>query len=475
LAGALGQVVGPMAAFGKIPLAASFLGKVGQGAAMGAGTGLTQPVMEGSVFGEKPSQAASGAAFGAAIPAVLGAGGAAFNMARNIADPFMPGGAERVAGRIANAAAGDKRAEILNLLQQNRQMVPGSQAAAGEVAAPAGSAEFSGLQKIVESLKPSDYVAQRGAQDAARVAAVQSVGQDKAALTAAEAARTAHANANYAQAYQQAVNADPKLAIIASNEFYQDALPTALKIAQTEGINPKTDLTKFLHIVKEALDDKLNKTGESAIGARERRSVQLVKERLVDWIKTKNPAYDKARQEFAKDSVPINQMEVGQFLENKLTSPVETGKQRAHAYASALREAPRSIRQATGFKVPRELNNILTPQQVQSVTGVADDLARRAQHEQLSSAGTKRASDIISETLPAAPASGMFSPTYSVIRAVVNNLTGHASSKALEALAVRMQDPAELAKVMQQLPPATRQKVLQEVMRAGAISAGAAQ
>jgi hypothetical protein len=477
IAGGVGQVIGPMGVTSKIPMAASLVGKVAQGAGIGAGTAMTQPVMEGSVFGAKPGQAVSGGVLGAAIPPLVAGAGKGYEVARNLADPFLPGGAERVAGRIANAAAGDKQPQVVAELLRNRQMVPGSQATAGEVAAPAGSAEFSGLQRIVESLRPSDYVARANTQDAARVAAVRSVGKDKATLEAAEATRAGHATANYQAAYQQAVKADPELALLAKNPFFKDAVPDAIKLAEANGINPKTDMTKFLHYVKISMDDTLDRTtGDKALGESQRRTAQMVKERLVDWIAKKNPAYDKARDTFAKDSVPINQMEVGQFLEGKLTPAVDTAKQRASVYSDALREAPRTLKRATGFKGHDELSDVLTKPQENVVRGVASDLSRHAQHEQLASAGRQRASDIISETLPAAPASGMFSPTYSVIRAVLNNLTGKASSKALDVLAERMKDPAELAKVMNQLPPAQRAKIIQDMLqRSGGVVGGAAQ
>jgi hypothetical protein len=477
IAGGLGQVVSPMGLAGRLATPASLTGKMAQGAGIGAGTAMTQPVMEGSVFGAKPGQAVSGGVLGAAIPPLVAGAGKGYEVARNLADPFLPGGAERVAGRIANAAAGDKQPQVVAELLRNRQMVPGSQATAGEVAAPAGSAEFSGLQRIVESLRPSDYVARANTQDAARVAAVRSVGKDKATLEAAEATRAGHATANYQAAYQQAVKADPELALLAKNPFFKDAVPDAIKLAEANGINPKTDMTKFLHYVKISMDDTLDRTtGDKALGESQRRTAQMVKERLVDWIAKKNPAYDKARDTFAKDSVPINQMEVGQFLEGKLTPAVDTAKQRASVYSDALREAPRTLKRATGFKGHDELSDVLTKPQENVVRGVASDLSRHAQHEQLASAGRQRASDIISETLPAAPASGMFSPTYSVIRAVLNNLTGKASSKALDVLAERMKDPAELAKVMNQLPPAQRAKIIQDMLqRSGGVVGGAAQ
>jgi hypothetical protein len=470
LAGLAGAVVAPMGPLSKIPMAASAAGRIAQGAGLGAAFGMAQPVTEGDVLARKPEQAMAGAIIGGAIPAVGAGVGKVASAARNIVDPWLPGGADRVAARIANQAAGARRPEVLAALRANQQLVPGSQPTAGEAAATAGSAEFSGLQKITESLRPSEYAARTRAQDAARSGAVRSFGQDRAALEAAEAARASNAAANYSQAYQQAVKADPELALIASNPFFKEALPDALRLAQAEGINPKTDTTRFLHLIKLSLDKRLEANATNALGGTERKAVARIKDRLVEWISRKNPAYDQARQQFAQDSVPINQMQVGQALEQKLTSPVEGAAQRVHQYSEALRNPTTLLKQSTHFKGNEQLSDVLTPPQVNTATGVAKDLARAAEHDRLASAGRQRAQDIVSEVLPAAPAAGMFNPKYSVARAIVNRLTGNASSKALDALAVRMQDPVQMAQLMEQLNPVQRKMVLEELMRAAGIA-----
>jgi hypothetical protein len=75
--------------------------------------------------------------------------------------------------------------------------VEGSEAPAGEAAAAAGSAEFSAMQNSAEGVLPSEYVARNKARDAARLAAVRSVGKDDEALKLAETLRDRNAAANY--------------------------------------------------------------------------------------------------------------------------------------------------------------------------------------------------------------------------------------------------------------------------------------
>jgi hypothetical protein len=477
IAGGVGQVVGPMGVASKIPMAASLLGRMGQGAAIGAGLGVTQPVMEGSVFGAKPGQAASGAAVGAAMPALTAGAGKVLHTGRNIVDGFVP---ERVKWKILDEAAGPKRAEIMQGLQ-NPQIVPGTQIGAGEAAAPAGRAEFSALQRVLEPLQPSAYRDMQQASNAARVGAVRTVGQDEAALKAAEATRSANANVNYAQAYQQAIRGDPQLALIASSEYYKEALPKALKLAKEQGINPKAELTKFLHLVKQGLDDRLDVPagGLNALGRSERKVVSNVKDRLVDWMGKKNKAYDAARKQFAADSVPINQMQVGQALENKLTSALDDAPLRAQGFAEAVRNPTRLLNQATHFKGNEKLSDVLDPSQVTKITSVADDLSRRAQYEDLARKGQPAALEIMGASVPKAPPTYLLKPELTLTRAIINHFQGKLSEKAMQQLAVDMQNPQRILQIMNQLPPQSRAQVVQDFLqmsgRMGAVAGGASQ
>jgi hypothetical protein len=475
IAGGLGQVIGPMGVAGKIPQAASLVGKIAQGAGIGAGTAMTQPVMEGDVFGAKPGQAVSGGVLGAAIPALTAGAGKVWETGKNVVQSFNP---ELVQKKVIDAAAGPKRAEIIQALQ-NPQIVPGTQVGAGEAAAPAGRAEFSALQRNLEPLLPSAYRDMRQASDAARRSAVQSVGQDEAALKAAEAARSANAKTNYQAAYQQTVKADPKLALLSKNPYFQDALPDAFKLAESKGIDPKQNMTEFLHLVKLSLDKTVGKTGDAALSETERRTVQMVRERLIDWIKTKNPAYEQARNQFAADSIPINQMKVGQALEDKLVSPVDGANQRAHGFSEALRNPTALLKKSTHFKGNEQLSDVLNPQQVRTMTNVADDLARRAQYEDLGQKGSAAALDIMGAAVPKAPPTYILQPEITLTRAIINRMQGKLSEKAMQGLAVRMQDPQEILKIMNSLPPQQRAQVMQDFMqqmgRAGAVAGGAAQ
>ena len=397
-------------------------GIAGQGGMTAAGRLLKQstgPVMSriGEMLASKPVVQAVAAGTGAGVGGTMREGGASYPAQltgnvlaslvaapvatkalhigyRGLVEPWLK--PEAIKGRAYLAAAGDKVDEIGSLLRENKQIVPGSLPTAGEASVPSGRAEFVGLQRSAEKVLPSDYVARSDAQNAARIAQLRTVGKDKATLKAAEKARTTEANINYGLAYEKATNADKTLKTISENPYFKEALPDAIKLAEAKGITAKEDLTQFLHYVKVGLDKQLSRTGDTALAETERKAVANIKEKLVSWMGTKNKAYETARFEFAKASKPINQMEVGQFLESKLVPALsDEAKQKSAAYAGALADAPGTIKRATGGPRFEELTKILTPEQMNVVNSVRDDLARGARYDFLAQKGSKASPNAI--------------------------------------------------------------------------------
>jgi hypothetical protein len=471
LAGAMSNPAAIMA-LSKVPAAVSAAERIVQGAGVGfVAGGLATGTPE-----EKALQAGTGAVVGAAIPGAWEGAKAVGRGVRNVVQPSLGrAGADRAAGRLANAAAGDRQADVLAALKAPQQLVPGSIPTAGQAAASANSAEFSALQKVIQERAPSQYYGPKGIegqQNAARLAAVREVGQTPEALAAAEGARAAAAKLNYGDAYKKAVNADPKLLSLSENPYFKEALPDAVKLAEANGINPKSGLTQFLHYVKISLDKQLRKTGDAALDNTEKMAVTNLQKQLVGWMGSKNPSYENARAEFAKASRPINQMQIGQYLEDKLIPALsEETRQRAAVYANALREAPQTIKRATG--APRgTLEQLLEPKQVQALSGVKADLARAATMDDLAAKGMPAARERIGQVVPEVPPTGMFSPILSVTRGLYNRATGKATDKILDDLTILMQNPKALAKVMENAKPIERRAMMDSLMKYQAYVAG---
>jgi hypothetical protein len=461
-AGLGGQILtGGLATGG--PVATTLLGRAAQGAGIGALFGAGTPVTNGgeNFARDKSIQIGVGTAVGAAAPPALEGIKAAAKGAYNIVEPHLPGGVERIAGRTANELAGDRKQAVIDELLKNRQIVPGSNPTAGEAAVPAGSSEFSALQKIVSARKPSEYNAIAEGQQGARLAAVDSVAGSKGALASAEGSRSAQALKNYQAAYQKEIQGDPTLAKIAENPYFKDAVPDAVKLAVSK--DKPVNLTEFLHLVKLSLDKTLSKTGDSALSNTERSTVEGVKKNLVAWMVDKNPAYGVAREQFAEASKPINQMEVGQYLRDKLISPLNESE-RAASYAQAVRDAAGTLKRSTGFKRYDDLSDVLNPKQLETVTNVGEDLARKAQYEKLASQGTSAASEKISSSIAPTHVPNLLNRGMTIAHAILDRMQGKAGTETLDALATKMQDPREMARIMENASPKERGAIVDALL-----------
>lgn len=477
VAGAAGTVLSPAAlAAMRIVPAATVLGRSGQGAGIGAAFGASSPVTDtDDYWTAKGAQTAAGAAIGGVIPPAIDLTRAAASGMRRVVDPLLPGGAQRGASRLLTEAAGAKRPQIEAELAANRSFVPGSQPTAAEAAAPAGSAEFAGLQRVVQQRQPTAYADIAKGQETARAAAIGGIAKDKAALTAAETARTTQGRELYAKAFEQATKADGELLALSENPYFKDAVPHALKLAQSEGITAKGNLTRFLHYVKLGLDKELAKSGDTALSAAEKNAVQQVKKQLIEWMDRKNPAYDAARQAFAEASKPINRMAVGQELEKSLSKSIGEGE-RSTVFANAVRDAPRTIKRATGQPRFDELDQVLDRGEYETVKNVLADLSRKAEQERLGRLGAARASEITQS--PGLPATGPLNQMYMIFKTALNRVSKGVNERVLDELADALQVPQKTLKLLQMAPSADRAKVIDAIIQRklgrGAIIGGTA-
>mgnify|MGYP001597964977 CR=1 FL=1 len=162
-------------------------------------------------------------------------------------------------------------------------------------------------------------------------------------------------------------------------------------------------------------------------------------------------------------SKPIEQMKAGQMLESKLLAPLsEDSAQRAHVYANALREQG-------------DLSQIFTPRQSHTLESLREELARDAMVKELAKRGMPSARERIGQALPEAPPTGMFSPIISVARGAYNRLAGNATDKIMTDLSSLMQNPQEMARVMQSAKPFERQALVDALMKYQSVAPAVAQ
>lgn len=372
------------------------------------------------------------------------------------------------------AAEGRAPDIIQKLRSSDIEMVPGSRPTAAQAASPLNITKFSALGASAEKALPTPYYERGLAQEAARVNAMRDIGKTPADLARGVAGREAASRPLYQAAEARKFRADPQFMQMADDPYIQQALPDAIKLSKSQGVTFRNNPVKFVHNIKISLDKMLTRTGDTALARGERAQVTGVKNRLVGWLESKAPEYGAARTTYAAKSKPINQMEVGQYLEGKLTAPLGVGE-RAGVFAGAVRDAAGTIKRATtGEARFKALTDILTPDQVRVVEAIRDDLARAAATKAQAKAGTPAAPK--ATQLASAAERGLRMPNLlnrvtALANDIMSRLRGKIDSKLAIQLATEMLDPAAAAAALEKAMIAEQRAA--RVGQAGAAAASA--
>jgi hypothetical protein len=430
--------------------------------------------------------------------AALTKAGAAINPMRPIAPiieaPFKL--AAKGAGAVYNAldpksaayltAVEGRGPEVLNALRQPSEIVPGSLPTAAEAAAPVGATRFSAMGASAAKTAPTPFYERAEAQKAAQLAAVQQVGKTPAELKAAEATRKATAKQLYGISDNAMVAADDTFASLLNRPSMDKVLARASDLAAEKGqpfqigqnrpaqVVPSSivdeagrpigqtvipgEVAQYpgssLHAMKMAFDDLIKDPATFGIGSAEAKAIGRTRAQFLEWAESKAPSYKTARETFAAQSKPINQMEVGQFLEGKLKPALgeETARLRAAGFAGALENAPGTIKRATGESRFQSLSEVLTPEQVKIVEDVRADLARARQAEAQAAAARGAGPDVNlmgTEVMGSVRAPNFINNVTTVANDLLRRMQGKLDQKLAIELAAEMLDPAAAAKALE--------------------------
>ena len=444
---------------------------------------------------------------GGAAASKLGATqtGAAMSRAGNMINPMRPIApvieapfklAGKAAGAVYNAldpkstayltAAEGRGPAIVNALRGQTEIVPGSLPTAAQAAAPVGATRFSAMGESAARTTPTPFFEREQAQKAAQLAAVQTVGKTPTELKAAEAARSATARELYGISDDAMVAADKTFTSLLNRPSMDKVIARASELAAEKGVPfqigqnrpPQTiassildaegkpmgvttipgEVAKYpgssLHMMKMAFDDLVKNPERFGIGANEVGAIKGTRGNFLNWVEDKAPSYKVARETFAAQSKPINQMQVGQFLEGKLTPALgeESARLRATGYATALDQAPGTIKRATGQSRFDELSQVMNPDQIKVLESVRDDLARAKLAESQASAARGAGPNVNlmgTETLGNVRAPNFINNVTTVANDILRRLQGKLDQKLAIELAAEMLDPAAAAAALE--------------------------
>lgn len=364
--------------------------------AAGALPGALEYGTAGERFGRAATGAAAGVIGGVVAPKVVSAVTSAVpaigRTAKAIVEPLYEGGRQQIAGRALNAAAGQDAAAAATRMAGAAPAVAGSLPTAAQVAENGGIAA---LERSVASRQPADFTQRAMEQSAARLQALRGIAGDDAAMAAAQGVRKSVSEPLYNAAKAQTVAADPRLIELMGRPSVQKAIARAQALAAEQGrpfalelgdaANPGKVTGQALQDIKMGLDALLKDPASGIVGA-EANSVKATRGQLMNWMEQAIPELKVARSTYAGLSKPINQMQIGQELVQRLEPALgehgALGSETGAKYALALRNADQTARSATGFK-GAGMADIMEPSQMQALQGVATDLARKANSQNL--------------------------------------------------------------------------------------------
>jgi hypothetical protein len=444
------------------------------------------------------SRGVGGFVAGGGLPLV----GSALKLGYRLVEPFTKQGLEQIVGRVLNKAAGATAPETAQALAPSGApaigpvmppptTVPGSFPIAGEAATGTAGAEFAGLQRELAKTQPTPYLARDEAQREARQKAIQQVGKTPQELESAIGTRGAEAKRAYGAVERDFVESDKPLEYLLSRPATKSVLGRAAALTKDQGYPFKIGETvpahrgptgvvepenwasytvQGLHNIKMAMDDTIKNPERFGIGASEAAAMAKIRDRLIGWIEAKSPGYALAREGFRVASGPINKMQAGQYLEGKLVAPLAEGteevaplaaSERAGQYAQALRDVPGTLKKSTGMARFTKLSDVFDSNEIKSIQAVGTELQRRAQYTRTAAAGAPAARQLIEDELAYVQLPHILKRAIVVLNYSLGIAKEHAKGRAADLAAKVMQDPAETARLMNNVGPQQQVQALE--------------
>lgn len=356
--------------------------------------------------------------------------------------------------------------ELVQQLRAPGEIVPGSVPTAAQQASPLGLTQFSAVGESAAKADPSTYYAIGNAQDAARQRALQGVGGTPEDLAALREGRTRTGRALYGNVQNNVVPIDDTFRALTQRPSMDKAMRRAEEISAEQGVpfqigpdilpgtmagmptagRPAQYTVQSLHNLKTALDDIIKDPATFGVGANEARLMGRTRDQLIKWIESKEPGYKAARETFATQSRRINQAEVGQFLENKLTSPLTDEASRAAVFANAMRDAPTTVKRATtGAPRYQNLEDLLEPHQLAAVESVRRDLAREQITKTQAREGATAAPRVGQLASQAGDMPQFLNRVATIANAIYNRVQGKIDRKLAMEIAYEMATPERAA------------------------------
>lgn len=401
-------------------------------AAIGAGSGALMPstsnkeTLSNVGFGALASP--GGILFGRTL-------GALYQGTKAAVEPLFAGGQDRIAARTLQAFAGSPQdaAAAAARLSSPPAVLPGVQPTTAELA------QNPGLSQLERSLRnnPEYMTALTNRTQANRSAMTSALGDiagNDADRALEEQTRSALTAPLYRAAGDAQATSDDTLQSLLARPSLQSAWARARQLAAERGealvegkdipaqtvgspilddsgdpfsqVIPAQSATysgRAIQYLKMSLNDMLDQGEQRGMGAHELGALKSTRAALGNWIGDNVPALSAADRSFDMLSENLNQMDIGRALSNRLQPALadfgNDTRLNANSFANAARNGDQLAATATG-KPNATLNDVLSLDQLRTVVQVGQQLARRANADELGRAvGSNTAQNLVSQNI----------------------------------------------------------------------------
>jgi hypothetical protein len=266
------------------------------------------------------------------------------------------------------------------------EIVPGVRPTFAQATAEVGLPRVAAVGEQAARLQPTEAIRLRDIQEAGRVGELRAIEQTPEIRARAEEARARRSKPLYKAAEEagDVVDVTPTL----------DYIDSLIEISPG---NPQL-LSELRKVRKGLTKRELDESGSPVLVPRTNaKEIASTLDGLKTALAKEDNTFIKDQLTTIKDDLtePINQMDIGKYLREKLETALPEGRQRPGVFAEAVRNAPQTIKRAIDSK-PRysELTEVLSPPQQARVDRVMQDLSRDARVQELAQLGRETAPEL---------------------------------------------------------------------------------
>jgi len=219
-----------------------------------------------------------------------------------------------------------------------------------------------------------------------------------------------------------------------------------------------------MHFIKRALSDVAYGSPAAGIGRDTQIAARDLLKEYTKVFETKVPVYGQARAIFSDLSAPVNQAQVLKEMASVLEKP--GGGERIGPFLNVLgRGETAMLKRAGGKGAPRydSLAEVLTPEQLQAVRGVADQLATDASVGKQISAGQQLATKLLKDELPNYRLPNIFNVIATTANKMLDVLGLKVGEKTIREISKAGETAQSFDELLALLPGQDRVKVLKAI------------